>query len=177
MFVVKNSLKIAVCAVFTAMSVVLLFIGGAAFVLVYLMPMITSLLMIILRKTFGVSAAMITYTATSILSFMLVPDRECMLMYVLFFGYYPVIYPSLEKIKALKWVAKFLIFNSMVALIQLTLIYVFGIPFLEEGEGIFIIVIFAALMNILFVIYDFVIKNTFLLYEKKLEKRIKKYFK
>lgn len=177
MFIVKNSLKIAVCAVFTAMSVVLLFIGGAAFVLVYLMPMITSLLMIILRKTFGVSAAMITYTATSILSFILVPDRECMLMYVLFFGYYPVIYPSLEKIKALKWAAKFLIFNSMVALIQLALIYVFGIPFLEEGEGIFIIVIFAALMNILFVIYDFVIKNTFLLYEKKLEKRIKKYFK
>lgn len=177
MFIVKNSLKIAVCAVFTAMSVVLLFIGGAAFVLVYLMPMITSLLMIILRKTFGVSAAMITYTATSILSFILVPDRECMLMYVLFFGYYPVIYPSLEKIKALKWAAKFLIFNSMVALIQLVLIYVFGIPFLEEGEGIFIIVIFAALMNILFVIYDFVIKNTFLLYEKKLEKRIKKYFK
>lgn len=120
---------------------------------------------------------MITYTATSILSFILVPDRECMLMYVLFFGYYPVIYPSLEKIKALKWVAKFLIFNSMAALIQLALIYVFGIPFLEEGEGIFIIVIFAALMNILFVIYDFVIKNTFLLYEKKLEKRIKKYFK
>lgn len=177
MFIVKNSLKIAVCAVFTAMSVILLFIGGAAFVLVYLMPMITSLLMIILRKTFGVSAAMITYTATSILSFILVPDRECMLMYVLFFGYYPVIYPSLEKIKALKWAAKFLIFNSMVALIQLVLIYVFGIPFLEEGEGIFIIVIFAALMNILFVIYDFVIKNTFLLYEKKLEKRIKKYFK
>lgn len=173
----KNSLKIAVCAVFTAMSVVLLFIGGAAFVLVYLMPMITSLLMIILRKTFGVSAAMITYTATSILSFMLVPDRECMLMYVLFFGYYPVIYPSLEKIKALKWAVKFLIFNSMAALIQFALIYVFGIPFLEEGEGIFIIVIFAALMNILFVIYDFVIKNTFLLYEKKLEKRIKKYFK
>lgn len=173
----KNSLKIAVCAVFTAMSVALLFIGGAAFVLVYIMPMVTSMLMIILRKTFGVSAALITYAATSILSFILVPDRECMLMYVLFFGYYPIVYPSLEKIKVLKWVVKLLLFNSMAALVQLALIFLFNIPFLEEGEGIYIIVIFTVLMNILFIIYDFVIKNTFVLYEKKLEKRIKKYFK
>lgn len=123
---------------------------------------------------------MITYTATSLLSFILVPDRECMLMYVLFFGYYPILYPYIEKIKKfkiLKWILKLLLFNFMVMLVQLAMIYLFGIPFLEEGEGIFIIVIFAVLMNILFVIYDFVIKNTFLLYEKKLEKRIKKYFK
>ena len=132
--------------------------------------------MIILRKTFGASAALITYTATSILSIMLVPDRECMLMYVFFFGYYPIVYPYIEKIK-FKWIAKLLLFNSMIALVQLAMIYIFGVPFLEEGEGIFIIIIFAVLMNILLVIYDFVLKNTVLVYERKLEKRIKKYFK
>lgn len=173
----KNSLKIAVCAVFTAMSVVLLFLGGAAFALVYIMPMITSFLMIILRKTFGISASLITYISTGILSFILVPDRECMLMYVLFFGFYPIIYPSLQKTGFFRFPLKFLIFNVMLSLVQLAMVYIFGVPFLEGDEGIIIIVIFALLMNILFIIYDFTIKNTFMLYEKKLEKRIKKYFK
>lgn len=175
----KNSMKIAVCGIATALSVTLLFLGGAVFVFIYIMPMITGLFMIMLRKTFGTSSAVISYVATSLLSAMLVPEKECMLMYVLIFGYYPIIYPKLLQMKSkiLSWFFKLMIFNLTVAVVQLVLIYVFEIPFLSEGEGIAVVIIFAVLMNFLFIIYDFSVKMISVLYEQKLEKRIKRFFK
>ena len=175
----KNSVKIAVCGISTALSVVLLFLGGVMPLFIYIMPMASSFIMIMLRKTFGVSDAMITYVATSLLSFILVPNRECMLMYVMFFGFYPILFPRLAKIKNgfLRGFVKFLIFNIMVALVQLVLIYVFGIPFTEENTGVILIVIFVLSMYLLFVIYDIVVKLMYIVYERKLEKKIKKYFK
>ncbi len=133
----KNSVKIAVCAVSAALSVVLLFLGGVIFVFAYIMPMLSSVLMIMLRKTFGVSGALTTYVSTSLLSLIVVADKECALMYILFFGFYPILYPELKKIKSklLRAISKLLIFNIMLAIIQLLLVYVFGIPFTEEGEG------------------------------------------
>ena len=175
----KNSMKIAVCGIFTALSVVLLFFGGVMIIFLYMMPMITSVFMIILRRTFGVSSAVITYIATSLISFMVVPERECMLMYVLFFGYYPIIYPVLQRIKFafIRIILKLMLFNSMLCFIQLIMIYVFGVPLLKEDEGIIFLIVFAVGFNIMFIIYDIVVKIISILYKQKLEKRIKKYFK
>jgi hypothetical protein len=135
--------------------------------------------MIMLKRSFGTSSAVITYVATSLLSFILVSDKECMLMYVLLFGYYPIIQPSINKIKLklVRIIVKFLIANISVTVIQLILVYVFMIPFLDSNEGIITIILFALLMNILFVVYDFSLKALYILYERKYEKRIKKYFK
>lgn len=175
----KSSIKTAMCGVITALSVALLFFGGIMYAFVYIMPMVTSVFMIMLKKTLSLSSAVITYISTSILSLMLVPEKECVLMYVLFFGYYPIICHSLEKIKTvpLKWLAKLIVFNVSLTAVQLLLVFAFHIPFLSEGEGTAVITAFAVLMNILFVIYDFTIKMLWVLYEKKLESRIKKYLK
>lgn len=175
----KSATRLAVCSIVSALSVVLLFLGGITFVLAYIMPMIVGLFMIMLRRTFGTSSALITYTAVSILSFILVADKECMLMYVLFFGFYPIIQPEINKIKSnfFAWIFKFIVFNIMVLIVQLILVYVFGIPFLDEGEGKAFILLFVVLMNIMFVIYDKLIDKISLLYQLKLEKKIKKFFK
>lgn len=175
----KKATSLAVCSVVTALSVVLLFFGGVTFIFAYMMPMLVGLFMIMLKRTFGTANAWITYAATSALSFILVADKECMLMYVMFFGYYPILQYYLNKIKLrpLRAVIKLLIFNGMIAVVQLILVYVFGIPFLEEGDGRWLIVLFVFLMNFLFVFYDKIIVNLTKLYEMKLEKKIKKYFK
>ncbi|MDE5985223.1 MAG: hypothetical protein K2H13_08225 [Eubacterium sp.] len=174
----KKAARLAVCGIITALSVVLLFFGGIAFVLAYIMPMLIGLLAIMLKRTFGAASAWITYAATSLLSFVLVPDKECVLMYVMFFGFYPIIHDSLNKIKIspLKVLSKFLIFNIAVFAAQLLLIFVFGIPFLEEGEGKWLIILFTVLMNILFVMYDKILVVLTRLYEIKLEKKIRKLF-
>ena len=67
-------------------------------VLAYAAPMFLGLLAIMLKRTFDTKSAWITYIATSILSFILVTDKECMMMYVIFFGYYPIVRDYFEKI-------------------------------------------------------------------------------
>ncbi len=175
----KNATRLAVCGISSALSVVLLFIGSTASVLAYAIPMIVGLIMIMIKTTFGTSSAWITFASTSVLSFFLVADKECMLMYVLFFGYYSIIQPQINTIKTfpLRLFLKLLVFNSMLLLVQLILIYVFSIPFLEEGEGRIIIFVFAFLMNLLFFIYDRLLTVLYSLYRLKIEKRIKNIFK
>lgn len=175
----KKSTTLAVCSIVTALSVVLMFFGGITFIFAYIMPMLVGMLMIMLKRTFSTASAWITYTATSVLSFILVADKECMLMYVMLFGFYPIIQSGLNKIKItpLKILVKLIIFNTLLAGAQLILVYVFGIPFLEDGEGKWLIIVFAILMNIMFIIYDRLIVSLTKLYEIKLEKKIKKYFK
>ncbi len=175
----KNSQRIAFCSIVTALSVVLLFLGGITFVLAYAMPMLVGLLMIMLSSTFGASSAWITYAAVSGLSFILVNDKECMLMYVMFFGYYPIIKPYVDKIKIkpVRILLKLAVFNAMLAICQLILVYVFSIPFLDEGVGKWFIAVFAFLMNLLFLVYDRLISSVTVLYKRKIEKRIKKIFK
>ena len=109
----KNTLKAAICGISSALSVLLLFFGGASFVFAYIMPMVTGLIMIILKRTCGTSWAITSFVSVSFLSFMLVADRECVLMYILFFGYYPILYSSIEKIgsKLIRLAVKLAVFN------------------------------------------------------------------
>lgn len=175
----KNASRLAVCGITTALSVVLMFLGGISFVFAYVMPMLVGLFMIMIKRTFGSASAWITYAATAVLSFILVADKECMLMYVMFFGFYPIIYESINKVKntILRIALKLIIFNGLISAVQLILVYVFGIPFLEEGEGVWLISAFVLLMNFLFLFYDRILVSLTKLYEMKVEPKIKKYFK
>lgn len=177
--IMKNATTLAVCSIITALSSVLLFLGGITFVLAYAMPMLVSISMIMLKATFGTKSAWITYVATSLLSFMHVADKECVMMYIAFFGYYPIVKCGIDKLKSksVRIILKFVLFNAMLTVCQIILVYVFGIPFLDEGEGKYLIILFAVLMNFLFLIYDNMINAVTKLYKLKIEKRIKRLFK
>ena len=175
----KKSTQIAVCGLSSALSVALLFLGGAAYILAYTIPMITGILIVAIKKTFGTSSAVITYVSTSILSLFLVTDKECAIMYVFCFGCYPLIQDKLNEIKSTvaRTALKLLFFNTLVAAGQLILVYAFGIPFLEEGDGKYLILVFAAAMNIIFFLYDRILVRMLFLYTHLIEKHIKRIFK
>ena len=82
----KTSVKAAVGGVSAALSVVLMFFGGIIYIFTYAVPMVLGVLMSVLKKTFTDSCALCVYAAVSVLSFIFVPEKEIVLMYVLFFG-------------------------------------------------------------------------------------------
>lgn len=172
---VKPSIKVATCGICTAISVVLLFFGGVIYIFAYVVPIVLGLLMMMLKKTLKTSSAVSVYVATSILSFMIVPDKETVLLYIMFFGYYPIIKASLDKIKPkfLSVLVKILLFNVSLIAIELICVYVFGIPFFEDGAfSISLLILFVFLMNFLFVMYEYILKHSLVIYERKLEKRV-----
>ncbi|MCH5316428.1 MAG: hypothetical protein J1E05_00505 [Eubacterium sp.] len=176
----KKSLRVAVCGLAAALSVTLMFIGGVVYIFAYTVPMLLGLISVMIKKSFGTPSAVFVYIAVSLLSLMLVPEKECVMMFVLFFGYYPIIRESFEKIKskAIRFILKFILFNVSLTVIELICFYIFGIPFFEDGVfSAWLIIGFAAAMNLVFVMYDFLLKSFLILYEQKIEKRIKKFLK
>lgn len=176
----KSSIKAAVCGIFTAFSVVLMFLGGIFSVFLYVVPMVLGIVLIMLQRTFGKSFAITVYSASSILAVFIAPEKELVLMYALFFGCYPIVLPYLEKIKPkfLSVFIKFLIFNISITVVEIICVYVFGIPFFEDNKFSYtMIIVFAIAMNVTFAAYEYCLKLCLLLYINRFEKRIKKFFK
>lgn len=172
----RKSFYIAFSGISTALSVVLLSLGSVIWIFSYLMPIISGLFMIIVNDLFGRKSALLTYICVSVLSLVLLTDRESALMYVAFFGYYPLVKGSYEKIK-LKFVQillKLLTFNFAIISVELICVYVFLIPF-DSFLGKWGAIILLALGNLLFVVYEKLIVALTILYQTRLKNRITKY--
>ncbi len=174
----KNSKVIAYSGVATALSVVMLFLGSIFWVLGYTMPLVASLVMIILLDSISQKSALLTFISTSIISFILLNDKECVLLYILFFGYYPLIRDKINYIKPkfLSYLLKFITFNAAMVLTQVFCVYVFGIPF-DDMLGKWGIVLFVLCLNLVFVVFDKLYTLLLKLYRIKLKKKVEKYIK
>lgn len=143
------------------------------------MSCLTGVLMVVLVRTFGYGTAWITYVSTGLLSFFLVPDKECMLMYVLFFGYYTIVRQWIGRLRprSVALAAECLLFNAALAAVNLLLVYVFAIPMDAVSSNKWFLVGFWLAMNLLFFLYERLLGVAELLYVRKIEKRLRSVFK
>lgn len=181
----SKAAKTAMGGMMVALSVVIL-IPTALEIFVYALPafagMITMLCVIELDKkwAFGV------YAATSIISLLVVPNKEAAVMYVAFFGYYPIVKSVFESKlpKVLEYILKFLVFNISVIIAYAALVKVFGMPFnelmgIEEGSswGNFAVPVLLALGNLVFITFDVCLTRVVTVYLKVWQKKFHKMFK
>ena len=169
----RPAAKVAMSGICTALSVLLLFFGGVVPVLAYVCPMLTGVLMVVLVRTFGYGTAWITYVSTGLLSFFLVPDKECMLMYVLFFGYYTIVRQWIGRLRprSVALAAECLLFNAALAAVNLLLAAAMGLLG-RWWEPLYLLA-----MNLLFFLYERLLGVAELLYARKIEKRLRSVFK
>lgn len=174
----KIALRVAVAGVTCALSFAILFFSGFASVFSYLMPVFAGMILIVLCKSVSKSTAFLVYFVTSVLTLFLSTDKECSLLYASFFGYYPIIKSSLEKInsKLFSVFSKLLVFNLAITVAEFLLVYIFGIPF-EEFMGVFGIILIYVLANAFFFIYDRLIDLVTFIYNKKWRKRFERLLK
>ena len=96
----RTSDRVALGGIVAALCIVIMFLTGVVPALYIVSPMAAGLLMVILAEEVSVGWAWLTYLAVSLLSLMVTFDKEAALMFILFFGYYPMLRLNLEKIKA-----------------------------------------------------------------------------
>lgn len=177
----SNASKTAIGGIATALSVIILMptaLEVLIYALVAMAGMITLFCVIELNKkwAFGV------YVAVSILSFILVPNKEAAVLYVAFFGYYPVAKSLMENIKSqtVEYLLKFLLFNCSVVLSYFLLIKVFGFSverlFGEEMTNI-MYGVFLVLFNVMFLVYDFYLSRMYVIYTRLWQKKFHKMFR
>lgn len=118
----------------------------------------------------GGKTACLVYISVSLLSVFVVADIDAKVMFISFFGYYPILKPRLERIpgKSRQMLLKLLVFNTAMIAGYFATIYLFG---LDEaaGQSEFLkkyLPIFTLLgLNVTFLMYDYLLKKYIALYK------------
>ena len=103
----NNVKRLTVCAALAAVGVVILYLGSLISVMSISMAVIASLCCIIAVIEYGRSAPWSVYAVTAILAVFILPTNDAAWMFLLFFGYYPIIKERLERRKKfVAWILK-----------------------------------------------------------------------
>lgn len=175
----KNSVT-ALGGMLAALSVVFMFMTGLIPFLTYAMPAVCGAILILLVIEADTKWALGVYAAVSILAVLIAPDKEAAMMYIAFFGYYPVAKSFFERrfSKAVGWVLKFLLFNVAMVLAYVIIIYVFNIPLDEMEEfGKMAAPILLGLGNVVFFVYDIALTRIISTYLSSWQKQFRKIFR
>lgn len=170
--------KVAFCGILSALSVVIMLTAYFPY-LTYAVPAFAGALTVLAVAQFGAGWGFLTYLATAVLS-VFICEKEAMVVYCCFFGYYPVIKYLLERLNKpiIEYILKFALLNAAAVADYFISIYLLGIPSENFTSGIkFAIPLLLALANIMFLIYDLALNRVIALYFNKYHKRIQKIFK
>ncbi len=127
------------------------------------------------------------WAATSIIGFLVVPNKEGILLYVAFFGYYPIIKGIIEskiKNRILEYTIKLIIYNAAVLAAEYIVFKVMNIPlteFLDVKEGTwlaqYIMPILFVVLNLVFFLLDYFYTAFATAYINRWQKKFRKLFK
>ncbi|MBO4868585.1 MAG: hypothetical protein J6330_02585 [Clostridia bacterium] len=168
----KNRLKlIALCGIFSAAELVIMYLSSVFQVLDLVIAMMTVLFTIVLLCEYGKKPAFAVYLAVSILSMLIVPHKFAPLCYVFFIGLYPIIKPFFDRPKKIVgYILKLVYFNALyIALYAITAHF----ALLDDifGVGTLMFYVTLALANFAFLLCDYVIGLLTVLYVAKLRKK------
>jgi hypothetical protein len=130
----KNSQKMALCGLLTALASVCMLLGAVLPGALYCAPILAMLCLLPLQEEYGVPAALCAYGAAGALTLLLAPDKELALVF-LFFGWYPALQPRLDRLRPrwLGWVLTLLILNGAAAALWALVLFVLR---LDEAAGL-----------------------------------------
>lgn len=177
--------KTAIGGMAVALSVVLM-LPTAFEIFVYALPAIAGMLTLFCVIELGKSWAAGVYAASSAIGLLLIPNKEAVVLYVAFFGYYAILKAVFESWlpRAVEYLLKFLVFNASVVAAYALLVKVFGMP-LDQILGIeedvfwakYAVPIFLVMGNVVFILYDFCLTRIATAYIKVLQKKFHKFFR
>ena len=177
----RQSSKASLCGIISALAVVIMLSTYISPFLVYTAPAFSGLLLLITYNELGLKWSFVTYISISLLSLFVIADKESAIFFTLLFGYFPTFSCAVTKAvknKINSFVAKLIMFNVACLLSLILSAFVIGVD--SESifnEGLLYLIIFALLLNVLFVVYDILILRLQLLYLTKFQKKFRRIFK
>lgn len=146
--------NVSFCGMAAALSVTVLFLSSLIPLLTYTAPVFVSLILVPVKKRCGISGALCTYLAVSLLVLILGADKEAAFFYI-FYGHYPVIkeYADRIKPKALRLCAKILLFSLLTFLMYYLLLQILGIGEAVSGR-LWADMLFYVLLITVMMLYD-----------------------
>lgn len=168
----KDTKKITLSAMLTALGVVIMLLGAVIETLDLTVGAIASLIVVFVFVEIGKPYHWLVWLCTSLITALIYPGSALWIEYFLIFGIYPILKAYIEKLpKWSWWPVKLVYINSVVGLLALAMEKLLGIPFFED-EGVWMRVLFWALLNVAFVMYDIFLRTLLRVYFVKYRERI-----
>lgn len=174
----KQSAKLALSSVLSAVSVVIMLMAYFPYV-TYAIPAIAGAVLTVVAIEVDKKWAFAAYIISALISLFLC-EKEAASLYVCFFGYYSILKGAIEsRFRGFKeYLIKHIVFNIAIILGYILVVNVFGIPFSETGEGGWIFAVgLLAVGNIVFQIYDRGLNRVIAAYIYRMHPKIKRMFK
>lgn len=176
----RESYKTTICGVTASLALVLLLLTYMNPFLTYTCPPFAGALLILIMIEVNNNWAFGTYSAISLLSLFLLSDKEAAVMFVGFFGYYPMLRTIMEqkiKIKSFRYILQLLLYNAAMMLSVLVCMFVFGVNYDDFGEfGKYSFLIIIMLMNVIFILYDFLLDKLIRAYHLVWQEKLHRIF-
>ncbi len=173
----KKSSRIAFCGISGGVILLLMLLGNIIPIATYTVPCLASILMMIVLEECGDTSAWTLYGAVSLLSMIVITDKELTLFYVLIMGFYPMLKKHIKKLRSsvFRLLIKLVAFNSALAVIYVILLVIFPIAdtaaeFAALGRAMNIVLIL--LGNLVFFMLDAAMSKIRILYIKKLRPKL-----
>ena len=149
--------------------------------LTYAVPAVAGLFIIVPMVELSAAYAFLSYISASAVV-LITAESEAKLLFVLFFGYYPIIKALLERLNKrwLEYLLKFLVFNIAVVADVAASVFILGIPvseFVSSPIGVATAPVLLLMGNIVFAIYDMGATRIISSYVMMLHPKIKKMLK
>lgn len=171
----EKSREIAFCGILSALATAIMMLGGLIPAATYCCPILSMVVLIPVLEEFGFRMAWAAYGAVAVLSLLLSPDKEMAAIYV-FFGYYPLLLPALNRIplRILQIVCKLAFCNLSVFVLYTLFLNLFQLEAVAEefaGYSRAFLLLLLIMGNGAFLLLDMALQRMTLLWKNKLRKR------
>ena len=167
-----KSREIALCGMLNALAVVLMNLGSLVPLATFCTPLLAMLVLLPVLEEYGPRMGWAAWVSVSILSLLLVTDRETALVYV-FFGWYPMVRPKVAAIKSkvLRFGVKLLICNGLIFTLYGLVLRLMGLTADLLDSTRLMNALLLILGNLVFLLTDLVLRRMTLVWTVKLRKR------
>ena len=172
----KNTGKITLSAIMAALSAAFMLTSLFPY-LTYAIPAIAGLFIMITVVEVGIKWGIASFAVSAVLTLLLPGDIEAKMLYVAFFGYYPILKSLLDTRcnRVLEYLIKFAVFNVAIVVSYSFVAAFIGVDMSDMNEfGKYTAYILLAAANIVFPIYDIAVTRIYGFYRIRLHKHISK---
>lgn len=174
----KNTGKITLCAMMAALASLFMLTSFFPY-LTYAIPAVAGLFIMIAVIETDIKWSVLAFIASAVIT-ILTAELEAKMLYVLFFGYYPILKAVFERLKSrvIEYVLKFVVFNAAVLLAYGVVAGLIGVDLGDMGDfGVYTSVILLIAANAVFPLYDIAVSRMAQLYIIRIHPQVRKILK
>lgn len=174
----KKTAKIALCAMLAALASAFMLTSYFPY-LTYAIPAIAGLFIMIAVIETDIKWATLTYLSSAVIVALLA-EPEAKMLYILFFGYYPILKSVFERTRnrVFEYILKFALFNIAVIFAYSVVAVLFNISLGDMGDfGKYTAIVMLLAANIVFPIYDAAVSRMAGFYIQRLHPAVARIFK